>query len=175
MSAYVCVCLYLCVSKRGNVCERGRWWGREVGEQEASRKWGWRGRVRIFNRMRMEEKYVAQESHEPERLPLLPYPMCTAIIPSSNWLQDLWCCSNTAVNCTLCDMKLAKWTHWKKRCQLEECDFNYSAQHQSWTKCCFAVWYMQTNPDVDVNTIKYLEGKKETKKHACTHTHVLHD
>lgn len=65
------VCVYVCICVRG-------------GSREASRKWGWRGRVRISNRMRIERKYEAQESHEPERLTLLPPHMCTAIIPSSN-------------------------------------------------------------------------------------------
>lgn len=67
----VCICVYMCE-------------GGEGGSREASRKWGWRGRVRISNRMRIERKYEAQESHEPERLTLLPPHMCTAIIPSSN-------------------------------------------------------------------------------------------
>lgn len=70
------------------VREGGKGGGREGGRkgvaERLAEKWGWRGRVRISNRMRMERKYEALESHEPEGLTLPPPPMCTAIIPSSN-------------------------------------------------------------------------------------------
>lgn len=63
----VCVCLsgvHMCV------CERRQG---EGGGREASRKWGWRGRVRISNRMRIEKKYEAQESREPESITACVY------------------------------------------------------------------------------------------------------
>lgn len=106
-SACVCVCV-----KEGSsmcVCEGEREEG--CGDEwrgYSSREWGWRGRVRISNRMWIERKYEAWESHEPESPTLLPPPVCTPIIPSSNWLQDLWCGSNTAVNCSWSDIKHIK-------------------------------------------------------------------
>lgn len=75
---HVCVCLYVCVSAEGRniVCvrERETMGGGREGGGEASRKWGWRGRVRISNRMRIE-KYEAQESREPASLTFLPPPV----------------------------------------------------------------------------------------------------
>lgn len=56
----------LCVRIRGSV-GRGREAVREAeveGGREASRTWGWRGRVRISNRRRIERKYEAREARE---------------------------------------------------------------------------------------------------------------
>lgn len=53
----MCVCerVFVCQNKRKCVREGGGVGLGEGGGREASRTWGWRGRVRISNRMRIEK------------------------------------------------------------------------------------------------------------------------